>query len=82
MRRRKEENKKKNEKKKKKKQKKNLKLSSSFLTPLTFYLLYQISPSFYITSVPEDEEFNMALQTEIASELTGTGNTEEDGVMR
>ena len=52
----------------------------SFLTPLTFHLPYQISPSFYITSVPEDEEFKMALQTEIASELTGTGNTEEDGV--
>ena len=44
---RKEEKKKKNEKKKKKKRKKkNLKLSSSFLTPLTFYLPYQISPSF------------------------------------
>ena len=28
-------------------------------------------------SSPEDEEFNMALHTEIARELTGTGNTGE-----
>ena len=69
-------------KEEKKKKKKNLKLSSSFLAPISFHLPYQISPSFYITSVPEDEEFKMALQTEIASELTGTGNTEEDSVMR
>ena len=36
---------------------------------------FSIIQNFFL---PEDEEFNMALQTEMASELTGTGKTAED----